>query len=60
MHERVIRLVNLQAQSITPPWVFFTFFKFHKLYQIAQNILYVCYQGGGLFYHQLMDKVILL
>ena len=25
----------------TPPWVFFTFFKLYKWYQIAQNITYI-------------------
>ena len=29
------------TQSITPPWVFFTFFKLHKCYQMAQSITYV-------------------
>ena len=28
-------------KSNTPPWVFFTFFKLSKWYQIAQNITYV-------------------
>ena len=37
-------LVNLQAEtcifikSNTPPWVFFTIFKLHKWYRIAQRI----------------------
>ena len=35
-HGRVLLLVKLQAFSI-PPWVFFTFFKLNKWYQIAQN-----------------------
>ena len=29
------------TKSNTPPWVFFTFFKLQKLYQIAQSITYV-------------------
>ena len=39
-------LVKLQASVCiftkinTPPWVFFTFFKLHKWYQIAQRITY--------------------
>ena len=31
-------LVKLQAN--TPPWVFFTFFKLYKWYQIVQRITY--------------------
>ena len=39
----VLLLVKLQASSCnidkcnTPPWVFFTFFRLHKWYQIAQR-----------------------
>ena len=46
-HGGVLFLVKLQAEacnftkSNTPPWVFFTFFKLHKWYQIAQSITYV-------------------
>ena len=29
------------TKSNTPPWVFFTFFKLYKWYQITQNITYV-------------------
>ena len=47
-HGRVLVLVNLQAsacsftKSITLPWVFFTFFKLYKWYQIAQSVSYGC------------------
>ena len=40
----VIFLVKFQTssckftKSITPPWVFFTFFKLYKFYQIAQSV----------------------
>ena len=40
----VLILVKLQASTYnfteinTPPWVFFTFFKLYKYYQIAQRI----------------------
>ena len=41
-HGGVLLLGKLQAynftKSNTPPWVFFTFFKLYKWYQIAQNI----------------------
>ena len=41
-HGEVLLLVKLQAcnfpKSDTPPWVFFTFFKLYKWYQIAQNM----------------------
>ena len=30
------------TKSSTPPWVFFTFFKLYKWYQIAQNITSAC------------------
>ena len=30
----------LLVKSNTPPWVFYTFFKLYKWYQIAQNITY--------------------
>ena len=40
-HEGVLRLVNCRlkpaTKSNTPPWVFFTFFKLYKWYQIAQS-----------------------
>ena len=35
-HERVLLLAKLKSN--TPPWMFFTFFKLYKWYQIAQNI----------------------
>ena len=34
----VLLLVRLQAKSNAPPWVFFTFLKLYKWYQMAQNI----------------------
>ena len=43
-HGGVLLLVKLQAsacnftKSNTPPWVFFTFLKLYKWYQIAQRI----------------------
>ena len=43
-HGGVLTLVKLQAEVCnftrinTPPWVFFTFFKLYKWYQIAQGI----------------------
>ena len=43
----VLLLVKLQllacnfTKSNTPPWVFFTFFKLYKWYQIAQSITYL-------------------
>ena len=50
----VLLLVKLQAlarnytKSNTPLWVFFTFLKFYKRYQIAQRITYYFYQSFGL------------
>ena len=47
MHGGVLLLVKLQAASYnftksnTPPWVFFTFLKLYKWYQIAQNITFI-------------------
>ena len=44
IHRRVLLLVKFQAEasnfskSNTPTWVFFTFFKWYKCYQIAQHI----------------------
>ena len=46
IHGGVLILVKLQAKVCnfikinTPPWVFFTFFKLYKCYQIAQRITY--------------------
>ena len=37
-HGGMLALVKLQAKSNTPPWVFFTFFRLYKWYQIAQRI----------------------
>ena len=45
-HGGVLLLVKLEAsacnfsKSNTPPWVFFTFFKLHEWYQIAQSTTY--------------------
>ena len=45
-HGGVLILVKLQASACnftkinTPPWVFFTFLKFYKQYQIAQRVIY--------------------
>ena len=40
-HGGALILVKLQASKInTPPWVFFTFFKLYKWYQIAQRITF--------------------
>ena len=45
-HGGMLILVTLQAKASnftkinTPPWVFFTFFKLYKWYQIAQRITY--------------------
>ena len=45
-HGGMLLLVKLQAsarnftKSNTPPWVFFTFLKLYKCYQITQNITY--------------------
>ena len=41
------RSVTFSTKSNTLPWVFFTFFKLHKRYQIAQWIPYI----GCPFYH---------
>ena len=47
-HGGVLILVKLQAEACnfttkinTPPWVFFTFFKLYKCYQIAQRTRYI-------------------
>ena len=45
-HGGVLLLVKLKAEacnftkSITPPWVFFTFFKLYKWDQIVQSVSY--------------------
>ena len=46
-HGEVLLSVKLQTEvcnftkSNSPPWVFLTFLKLHKWYQIAQRITYV-------------------
>ena len=35
------RNVNLSTKSNAPPWMFFTFFKLYKWYQIVQRIAIV-------------------
>ena len=46
-HEEVLILVKLQASARnftkinTSPWMFFTFFKLYKGYQIAQRVTYI-------------------
>ena len=42
-HGEVLILVKLQAKINTPPWIFFTFFKLYKWYQIALRITYSNY-----------------
>ena len=37
-HEGVLLLACNFTKSNTPPWVFFTFFKLYKWYQITQRI----------------------
>ena len=43
-HGGVLLLVQAEVcnftKSNTPPWMFFTFFKLYKWYQIAQRITY--------------------
>ena len=46
-HGGVLLLVKLQAEaeSNTPRWVFFTFFKlYYKWYQIAQSIAFILFR----------------
>ena len=51
----MLLLVKLQAESSkfttsnTPPWMFFTFFKLHKWYQIGQSVSNYLQEGvvGG-------------
>ena len=44
-HGGVLLLEKFQVcnfdKSSTPPWVFFTFFKLYKWYQIAQRIIFI-------------------
>ena len=41
-HGEILLLVSCNfTKSSTPPWVFFTFFKLYKWYQIAQRITYI-------------------
>ena len=45
IHGVVLLLVKLQACNFTksknPPWVFYTFLKLCKWYQMAQSVLYI-------------------
>ena len=47
------------TKSNTPPWMFFTFFKLHKWYQIAQNITYIfkCYSDSDIISGNLTDTI---
>ena len=40
---RIVKACNF-TKSNTPSWVFLTFLKFYKWYQIAQNITYVLFE----------------
>ena len=57
-HGGVLILVKLQASACnftkinTPPWVFFTFLKLYKWYQIAQRTTYQVKESG---YHILIN-----
>ena len=44
------------TKSNTPPWVFFTFFKFRKWYQIAQSITYCDWDSSALWFVQAHDQ----
>ena len=50
IHRGVLLLVKFEAKACdvpkcnSPPWVFFTFFKLYKWYQIAQSITFYCIQ----------------
>ena len=52
------------TESNTPPWVFFTFLKLHKWYQISQSILYskieVLYSGYSLLMSEKLFSMIWL
>ena len=48
-HGGVLLIVKLQAKA-TPPWVFSTFYKLYKWYQIAQRITNVFYTVGNLVF----------
>ena len=60
-HGGVLLLAKLQAKgcsftkSSTPPWVFFTFFKLYKWYQIMQNISYKRTKKSQIW-HKLKDE----
>ena len=40
------RSVTLNTKSNTPPWVFFSFFKLYKWYQIVQRTIYQPFLNG--------------
>ena len=40
------RSVTFSTNSNTPPWVFLTFFKLYKWYQIAQSVSYFMIHFG--------------
>ena len=48
-HGGVLLLVKFQNESNSPPWVFFTFFKLYKWYQIAPRITFywLCYTAAN-------------
>ena len=55
-HGEVLLLVACNfAKSNTPPWVFFTFFKLYKMYQIPQNI-YANFSGVSRLMDLLSDS----
>ena len=64
-HGGVFLLVILRAQichitkSSTPPWVFFTYFKLYKWYQIAQSVSFTVHfeHMACKFFWQLSHKV---
>ena len=47
-HGGVLILVKLQAKINTPSWVFFTFFKLYKWYQIAQRTTNIAFKVNTL------------
>ena len=43
--------------NLNPPWVFFTFFKLYKWYQIEEHITYVCINSFFTAFQQLLLTV---
>ena len=56
MADSCVRFIYNFTKGITPPWVFFTFFKLHKWYWIVESITFAFRYGEEHHYNYLKGR----